>query len=87
MVLSILGALAEFERELIRDRTMAGLERAKLEGKVSGRPRRTLSAYQRNKALEILAEDPHISQRKLAEQFDGISQKTLIALLKEEGIL
>ena len=87
MMLQVLGALAEFERELIRDRTLAGLRRAKAEGKVAGRPRRGLSEYQRNKALQILAEDPHISQKKLAEQFDGISQKTLITLLKEEGIL
>lgn len=87
MMLQVLGALAEFERELIRDRTLAGLRRAKAEGKVAGRPRRGLSEYQRNKALQILAEEPHISQKKLAEQFDGISQKTLITLLKEEGIL
>lgn len=87
MMLQILGALAEFERELIRDRTQAGLARAKAQGKVAGRPRRGLSTYQRIKAFEILEENPHISQRELAKHFDGISQKTLIKLLKEEGIL
>ena len=87
MVFSILGALAEFERELIRDRTNAGLARARAEGKVSGRPRKALSAYQLAKAMKILEEQPHISQRKLAEQFDGIAPKTLIRLLKEEGVL
>lgn len=87
MVFSILGALAEFERELIRDRTNAGLERARAQGKVSGRPRKALSAYQLAKAMRILEEQPHISQRKLAEQFDGIAPKTLIKLLKEEGIM
>ena len=87
MMLQILGALAEFERELIRDRTNAGLERARAQGKVSGRPRKALSAYQLAKAMRILEEQPHISQRKLAEQFDGIAPKTLIKLLKEEGVL
>lgn len=34
----ILSAFAEFERNLIRERTIEGLHRAKLEGKVLGRP-------------------------------------------------
>ncbi len=35
----IFGALAEFERNIIRERTMAGLEAAKVRGRVGGRPR------------------------------------------------
>lgn len=35
---TILSAFAEFERELIRERTLEGLKRAKTQGKVSGRP-------------------------------------------------
>ena len=35
----ILGAIAEFERERIRERVMAGLQRAKAQGKRLGRPR------------------------------------------------
>lgn len=38
LMIHILGAFAEFEREMIRERTMAGLERAKMEGKRLGRP-------------------------------------------------
>ena len=37
LFMQILGAFAEFEREIIRERTMAGLERAKAEGKIGGR--------------------------------------------------
>jgi putative DNA-invertase from lambdoid prophage Rac len=37
--LHILAALAEFERERIRERVMAGLRRAKAQGKRLGRPR------------------------------------------------
>jgi len=38
MIFSIFSALGVYERELIRDRIMLGLARAKLEGKRSGRP-------------------------------------------------
>src|SRR5205814_9831552 len=37
--LHILGAIAEFERERIRERVLAGLQRAKTQGKKLGRPR------------------------------------------------
>jgi len=39
LMMQILGAFAEFEREIIRERTLAGLERARAEGKTLGRPR------------------------------------------------
>ncbi|HIH17238.1 MAG TPA: recombinase family protein [Nanoarchaeota archaeon] len=32
------AAFAEFERDLIRERTLASLERAKAQGKILGRP-------------------------------------------------
>ena len=35
----IFGALAEFEREIIRERTRAGLAAARARGRLSGRPR------------------------------------------------
>jgi putative DNA-invertase from lambdoid prophage Rac len=40
MVMSVLGAVAEFERDLLRERTSAGIERARAEGKQPGRPSR-----------------------------------------------
>jgi DNA invertase Pin-like site-specific DNA recombinase len=42
--LHILAALAEFERERIRERVLAGLQRARSQGKRLGRPRRHPSA-------------------------------------------
>ncbi|TQS78668.1 MAG: hypothetical protein A3205_09035 [Methanomassiliicoccales archaeon Mx-03] len=87
LLMVVLGAIAEFERELIRDRVNDGLERARAEGKKMGRKPRHLTPYQREKLLAILEENPDISQRKLAEQFDGISRATLIKLAKEEGLI
>lgn len=39
LVFGIFASLAEFERELIRERTMAGLASARARGRVGGRPR------------------------------------------------
>jgi putative DNA-invertase from lambdoid prophage Rac len=44
MVMSVLGAVAEFERDLLVERTQAGLARAKAEGKLPGRPFRLTEA-------------------------------------------
>ena len=51
LMVQILGAFAEFERAMIRERTMAGLERARSQGKVLGRPK--VSEYHKKKVLEL----------------------------------
>lgn len=40
LMIHILGAFAEFERAIIRERTMSGLARARAEGRIGGRPRK-----------------------------------------------
>src|SRR6202521_5718079 len=50
LMLTVLGGLAEFERELIRTRTGEGRERAKARGVVLGRKPK-LSPHQRREAL------------------------------------
>lgn len=52
-VLHILGALAEMERGLIKERTRAGLAAAKARGRVGGR-RRTVTAEQEAQAIALL---------------------------------
>ena len=47
MTMSVINAVAEFERDLLIERTQAGLKRAKAEGKVLGRPT-SLSADQQD---------------------------------------
>jgi DNA invertase Pin-like site-specific DNA recombinase len=43
LMIHMLGAFAEFERAMIRERTMAGLARARSEGRIGGRPRKNPS--------------------------------------------
>lgn len=40
LMIHMLGAFAEFERAMIRERTMMGLARARAEGRIGGRPRK-----------------------------------------------
>jgi len=42
LMLNIFGAFAQFEREMIRERTLDGLARAKAQGKKLGRPRKVI---------------------------------------------
>lgn len=56
LVLTMLAAIAEFERDIIRDRTRAGLVRARARGKRLGRPptqRPTASSVARLRALHV----------------------------------
>jgi DNA invertase Pin-like site-specific DNA recombinase len=47
LIFHIFGALTEFERDLIRERTNAGLSAARARGKKGGRPRSPISEAQR----------------------------------------
>jgi putative DNA-invertase from lambdoid prophage Rac len=49
MTMGVIAAVAEFERDLLIERTQAGLTRAKAEGKVLGRP----SALSAAQVLEV----------------------------------
>src|SRR5258706_1988848 len=44
LIFHIFGALAEFERNLIRERTIAGLEAARARGRLGGRPKLGISS-------------------------------------------
>jgi DNA invertase Pin-like site-specific DNA recombinase len=55
LMLTVLGGLAEFERELIRARTGEGRKRAQERGVRFGRPRK-LTAHQRAEALQRIAQ-------------------------------
>jgi DNA invertase Pin-like site-specific DNA recombinase len=52
LIFHIFGALAEFERNLIRERTQAGLAAARARGRIGGRPK-ALTQRQRGIAREL----------------------------------
>lgn len=70
LLVGMLSAIADFERDLIIERTQAGLARAKTEGKRLGRPTKTTPA-QRVKIAEDLAAGRTVSE--LAREY-GISR-------------
>jgi DNA invertase Pin-like site-specific DNA recombinase len=62
MLMQLLGAFAEFERAMIRERTRAGLDAARVEGRKGGRQSK-LSRAQRKEVAEAV-----LSGRKTAAQ-------------------
>ena len=77
LMLTVLGGLAEFERELIRARTCEGRKRAKERGVHMGRPP-ALTHHQREEALRDLAKGK-ATQADLARRFN-VSQSTISRL-------
>lgn len=74
LVFHMLGAIAEFERALIRERTVAGLVEARRKGRRGGRPR-LLSEKDTNAARALLS-DGTLSSKEVAARF-GVSKATL----------
>src|SRR3954463_2609842 len=73
LVFNIFGSLAEFEREIIRERTNAGLTAARARGKLGGRPK-ALSESKAEMARQLYADRTH----SIAEicQTLGVSRTT-----------
>ncbi len=80
LMLTVLGGLAEFERELIRARTGDGRKRAKDRGVSFGRPA-ALTPHQRHEALQRLANGE--VQADVARSYD-VSQATISRLQARE---
>lgn len=78
LVMHIMGALAEFERSLIVERTQAGLQAAKRRGRRLGRPTK-LTTAQVGHARALLASGE--DGRSVAQSF-GVARSTLYAALK-----
>lgn len=78
----IFGALAEFERELARERTMAGLRAARERGRVGGRPRAL--SEEDIPELQALMKDPDVSTSDICERF-GVSKATLYRYVGPDG--
>lgn len=73
MTMSVIAAVAEFERDLLIERTSAGLNRAKAEGKTLGR-KPSLTADQKADILKQREAD--VSLGALAKQY-GVSRSAI----------
>ncbi len=80
LMLSVMGAFAEFERALLKERQREGIAIAKQKGIYKGR-KKTLSPEQ----AQILRQRAHQGEKKsaLAKEF-GISRETLYQYLRAE---
>ena len=80
LVFHVFASIAEFERELIRERTMAGLESARARGRHGGRPR-ALDENKAKLARKLKAEGTH-SVEEIREML-GVGRSTLYRYLRE----
>lgn len=78
MTMNVINAVAQFERDLLIERTQAGLTRAKAEGKPLGRPR-ALSEDQQEQVQQRLANGESISA--IARDI-GTSRQTIMRVRK-----
>ena len=78
LIFHVFAALAEFERDMIRERTKAGLESARKRGAVSGRPK-AMDDGSIAMARAMMA-DPTISVAAIASKC-GVSAATLYCYL------
>ncbi len=81
LIFHLMGALAEFERDLIRERTNAGLAAAKARGRVGGRPRKLKTNGKVALARQMFADQSHSLPEICAAL--GISRATLYRYVKE----
>jgi DNA invertase Pin-like site-specific DNA recombinase len=84
LVFHMFGALAEFERELIRERVQSGLEAARARGRTGGRPPKMTPSKLRM-AMTLMA-DPQTIAREVAAQL-GVSPATLYRYVDGKGQL
>ena len=86
LIFGIFASLAEFERELIRERTQAGLKSARARGRKGGRPKgMSKSAMEKAAIAEALYRNGTIPVKKIAEQLD-ISKTTLYLYLRSRNV-
>ena len=78
LMLTMLAAVAEMERDLIVERTQAGLARAKAEGKVLGRPAKT-TPEQRKAMVDAYKQKANVS---FLARLYGISRATVLTVVK-----
>ena len=86
LVFNLFASLAEFERELIRERTQAGLSAARARGRVGGRPKGLSSEAEATAmAAETLYRERRFSVSAIAQKLH-VSKSTLYSYLRHRGV-
>lgn len=88
LIFHLFGALAQFERDLIRERTKAGLTAARARGKQGGRPKALAKIDPKKlETARRMAQDPQVPISQICE-FLGVSRWTVYRYLprpQEDG--
>jgi DNA invertase Pin-like site-specific DNA recombinase len=84
LIFHIIGAMAEFERELIRERVKAGIDNARRKGKRLGR--KPIAPIDVEKAIQLHTEDPLLSVRTIAKK-TKLSKSLVGKVLKEQSTM
>jgi DNA invertase Pin-like site-specific DNA recombinase len=84
MIFSIFGALAEYERSLIRERTVAGLKAARARGRIGGRKFQLTKAQVR--LAQVAMQNRDSSVMELCKEL-GITRPTLYRYVSPSGEL
>ena len=80
----VLGMASLIEVEFIRLRTREGLERARLEGRVGGRPKTSYNKEKASAAVTLYKQKESIS---FIEKTLSISRSTIYQYLRREGVV
>src|SRR5579884_4097368 len=81
LIFHIFGALAEFEREVIRERTNAGLQAARARGRLGGRPKLSSLDPKKVALARKLYDDGHMQVKEICETLH-IGRSTLYRYIK-----
>lgn len=82
----VFAALAEFERDIIRERTKAGLVAARVRGRVGGRPKGLSKKAQHTAIIaEKLYQERELTVKEICDQL-SISRGTLYNYLRFRGV-
>ena len=81
MMMQMVGAFAEFERAMLKERTHAGLEAARKEGRIGGRPPK-LKAQQRLEIVKLVTKGKKTAAD--AARLFGVHPATVSRLLRKK---
>jgi len=85
LLLQVMGAFAEFERNLIKERQMEGIQSAQAKGVKFGRKAK-LTPEQKQEIKDRLMSDPFVKKSDLMKEYD-ISRATFYRLMQELKLL